>query len=379
MPRTGWACLAVFIFASPLALAETALLAPQTWERGADNKWHAVEQPATQPTVSNEPVANPELDVIENLLAHHQGKAAKDRMIQWIKANPIAPDRDRGLFLLAEMYDQVGDKLRAFFHLDELMDTYPESRLFFPALEKQYAIADRFLRGYKRRFLGIPFISTEEEGVEILFRIQERAPGSPIAERSLLRTADFYYDDSQFDLAADAYSAYVHAYPRSPEVPRCRLREAFASLAQFRGLRFDATPVINAKTQLENINAEYPDLANRENVKDVLERIDGILAARVATTAEFYVRTHEPRAAVYNWRYLIENFPNTAEAARARKKLESAPKWALELPTPQGGRESEEKELTAPPRSRTVAPSTPTPKPAELVPPSVDTTNKETP
>jgi hypothetical protein len=92
-------------------------------------------------------------------------------------------------------------------------------------------------------------------------------------------------------------------------VPRVRLRQAFASLAQFRGLRFDATPVIDAKAQLEDVQAEYPELARQENVGDVLERIDGILAARVAQTADFYRRTNEPQAAVYNWRYIVENYP----------------------------------------------------------------------
>src|SRR4029450_237069 len=102
---------------------------------------------------------------------------------------------------------------------------------------------------------------------------------------------------------------------------RVRLRSAFASLAQFRGLRFDATPVIDAKAQLEDIQAEYPEMAERENVKDVLERIDGILAARVAQTADFYRRTNQPRAAAYNLRYLIDNYPDSPEAPKAQQQL----------------------------------------------------------
>jgi outer membrane assembly lipoprotein YfiO len=356
MPRTGWALVAILAAASSSALPtssssaeEIAALAPKTWERNVnDTQWRPVEE-STPTAAADQVVANAELDGIERLLANKQASKAKPRILKWIQANPAVPDRDRGLFLLAEMYNRTGDKIRAFYHLDELLDYYPESRLFYPALEKQYEIADRFLKGYKRKFLGIPFLTTDDEGVEILFRIQERAPGSPIAERSLLRTADFYYDDSQFDLAADAYAAYARAYPRSPEVPRVRLRQAFSSLAQFRGLRFDATPVIDAKAQLEDIQAEYPQLAQEENVADVLERIDGILAARVAQTADFYRRTGEPQAAVYNWRYVVENFPETAEAERARVQLAKAPKWALELPPPTGGRGAEEEQLRTPP------------------------------
>jgi outer membrane assembly lipoprotein YfiO len=367
MPRSGPIFLAFLVFGSslPAAAAEMAL-APKTFERNPDGSgWQEVEETVSPPTTqASDIIENAELDAIEQLLAARKGREAKTRIINWIKVNPAAPDRDRGLFLLAEAYNQTGDKIRGFYHLDELMDYYPESRLFFPSLEKQFSIADTFLKGYKRKFLGIPFLSTDEEAVEILFRIQERAPGSPIAERSLLRTADYFYDSSQFDLASDAYGVYARSYPRSPEVPRVRLRAAFASLAQFRGLRFDATPVIDAKAQLEDIQAEYPEMSERENVADVLERIDGILAARVAQTADFYRRTDQPRAAAYNLKYLLENFPDTPEAPRAREQLARLPASAQQVEGPTGGRETEEQQFR-------------TPSPATT--PAVQTPSKETP
>jgi outer membrane assembly lipoprotein YfiO len=400
MPRSGWiflTFLGVALSIQPAIRAAGAALAPKTYELGADNKFHQVEEPtSTGSTASNgspapaDAIENPTLDEIEQMLAQKKASRAKKPVVAWIKANPAAPDRDRGLFLLSEMYNQSGDKLRAFYHLDELLDLYPGSRLFYPALEKQYSIADEFMRGYRRRFLGIPILTAEDEGIEIMFRIQERAPGSPIAERSLLRTADYYYDDSQFDLASDAYGAYARSYPRSPDVPRARLRQAYSSLAQFRGLKFDATPVINAKAQLEDIQAEYPEMAKRENVADVLERIDGILAARVAQTADFYRRTHQPRAAAYNLRYLIENYPDTTEAEKARKQLEKLPAWALEMPTPTGGRAAEEEKLRTPdemapistPPAKKVTPLPPSKQPSKsstTEPPTADTPSHSNP
>jgi hypothetical protein len=110
-----------------------AALAPTTWERDADGTWRQVDagvEPAK--TQAAGIVQNPRLDAIEQLLADRRGREAKTLIIDWIKANPTAPDRDRGLFLLSEAYNQTGDKIRAFYHLDELMDYYPESRLYFP-------------------------------------------------------------------------------------------------------------------------------------------------------------------------------------------------------------------------------------------------------
>lgn len=315
-------------------LAAGSLLAaePQSWELHGD-QWQPVDQATTErPAI--EPV--PELDRAEQLIERGAHKAAKDHLVKWLNSpvGQVSPLRDRGLYLLAEAYYRYGDRIRAFYHLDELMDFHPASPLFQQALQRQYDIADAFLRGYKMRFLGIPLLSGEDYGVEILFRIQQRSPGSPLAEKSLLRTADYYYADAQFDLAEDTYAAYVRSYPRSPLVPRARLRQAFANYAQFRGLRFDATPLVDARTQLVDLIAQYPDLAEQENLREFIDRIDSTFARKLLVTADYYERTRENQAAAYYYRYILQTYPDREEAAIAQQRLEALPAAAREAPSP---------------------------------------------
>ena len=337
--------------ASP-ATAPTTAPAPatapaQTWTYDGRGNWTAVPDPQTAPATQR--VDNPALDRVDRLLARRQHGAARKLVLGWLRNNRSAPDRDRGVFLLAEAYYQYGDRIRAFYHLDELLDVHPESRLFYPALEKQYEIADRFLRGYKRRLFGIPMLGAEEEAIDMLFRIQERAPGSPLAERALLRTADYYYDRGQYELAADAYREYARGYPRSPVIPRVKLRQAFASLAQFRGRYYDATPLIDARAQLEGLQGAFPEMAGEEGVESVLRRIDATIADKLYWTGNFYRRTNEPRAAAYMFRYLISRYPQSPEADRARQRLEQLPQWALAGPAPSAEKEGEEQILIEPP------------------------------
>ena len=313
---------------SPVTAPDTS--PTQTWTHTGPGAWARVSEaaPATQS------IANETLDRVDRLLAARRHQSARKIVLNWLKKYPHAPDRDRGLFLLAEAYYQYGDRIRAFYHLDELLDFFPESRLFYPALEKQYQIADAFLRGYKRRLFGMHVLGAQEEAIDMLFRIQERAPASPLAERALLRTADYYYDRGHYDLAADAYTHYARGYPRSPVVPRARLRAAYATLAQFRGRFYDATPLIDARAQLDSIRAAYPDVAREENLDSVIRRIDATMAGKLYWTANFYRRTNEPRAAVYTYRYLIDRYPDAPESASARRRLDQMPRWALADPPP---------------------------------------------
>lgn len=325
MPGRGF-----WIFAISLLLAAVACAEPRVSEL-TDQGWQDVARPTSRP------VSDPALDRAEELLGNHQYNAAKKIALNWVLEHKDSPLRDRGLFLVAEAFFQYGDRIKSFYYLDELMDEYPESPLFYRALEKQYEIADAYLRGYKRRFLLIPLFSAEDEAVEMLYRIQQRSPGSPLAEKALLRTADYYYASGDYELAADAYAAYARNYPRSPALPQTKLRQAFSSYAQFRGLRFDPTELVNARAQLVDLIQAYPDLAARDNLPAIIARIDQTLADKIFVTAEFYRRTNQPKAAVWNYRFLVETYPDEPAAGRARQRLAKMPASTLAGLMPQRG------------------------------------------
>lgn len=297
----------------------------QAWEF-RDGRWAPV------PKADLAITSDADLDRAEATLQRGAARAARLLLVRWFKdpTNNKSPLRDRATYLLAEAYFQIGNRILAFYHFDEVMDLYPESRLYTPALQRQYDIAEAYLEGYKRRFLKMPVLSAEDEAIEILFRIQTRAPGSPLAEQALLRTADFYYATRQYDLAADSYAAYIAGYPRSPLVPRAKLREAFSTLAQFRGTRFDATSLVNARRQFLELAAMEPELAAGEDIDSVISRIDSALALKIYQTGEFYRRTHEPRAAAFTWMVLQQSYPRSPEAADAERQITRLPQSAVE-------------------------------------------------
>lgn len=299
---------------------------PKSWEFGGRGKWAEVQSPASQP------VSNLTLDKAEQHLSAGDASAAEKLVVAWVKTpgNQAAPDRDRALFLLADAYYRGDERVKAFYQLDELLDTYPESRFFAPALERQYAIADEYLNGYKDKLLGMRVVGQDDKAIDMLFRVRERAPGSPLAERALLRTADYYFATSQFDFAGDAYQAYARAYPRSPEMGKVKLRQALSSLAQFRGTKFDSTPLIDARAQFEDLKVRYPDVAQQADVQKFIDTINRTLARKLLGTADFYRRTNKPKAAAYSLLTLVATYPTTAEADQARAELQRLPKAVVE-------------------------------------------------
>jgi outer membrane protein assembly factor BamD (BamD/ComL family) len=67
----------------------------------------------------------------------------------------------------------------------------------------------------------------------------------------------------------------------------------------------------------------------------VIEQIDSAFAKKVVETAEYYERVHEWRGAVYQYRFLIQTYPASPEAALARVRLTNVPaQWLREPPPP---------------------------------------------
>jgi outer membrane assembly lipoprotein YfiO len=311
----------VFLLAACLAGTAVAQDGRKSFSLSPDGSWQQVQAP---PPASSTQAAKAAADgALDRLAARIERDYddGYDDAVAWLKRNRGSPSYDRGLYLAALALKGKKDPVRAFYYCDQLLDEFPDSPRFQDALELQYQLAELYFDGLKDKLLGVRLIARDDAAIEMLFRIQQRAPGSPVAEKALLRTADFYWADGQFDLASDAYQAYVKAYPRSPLVPQARLREAYANLAQFHGPAFDSTSVINARTLLTSLMADQPELAQQENLPAKLELADRQLARKLVIRADYYRRTGQPESAARLCRRAIELYPNLPETADARQML----------------------------------------------------------
>jgi outer membrane protein assembly factor BamD (BamD/ComL family) len=345
----------------PSAPAPTSQPAPIRGYEFRGDRWVPVEQAAPTTVPVDEA-----LDRAEDYLQRGGWSAARTILLRWFDTHDRkAPLRDRATFLFAEAYFQKGDRVLAFYHFDEVMDLYPESRLYPAAMQRQYDIADAYLNGYKDRFLYMAIIGREEEAIDMLFRIQSRAPGSALAEKALLRTADYYYETTQYDLAADAYAVFLKNYPRDPLYPQVKLRQAFATIAQFNGTRFDATPIIDGRQLLSELIVTDPELAKGQNLEELRKRIDEALAKKLYQQADWFVRTHHSRGAVYMCRLLIGTYPDSPSAVLARQMLDGIPDGLKADPDPTSRPAPVSPDLFTPPTSGPAPSSAPSSSPAK--------------
>lgn len=277
-------------------------------------------------------------------LAHGDYKEARKLFKEWFKTYPDSTLRPEALFysaeteiLAADAATRSGDLIQAYDWLEDLLDGWPGGELADRALRKELIIAELLLnKGRKQKiWKGVLWLSGEEEAVMMLDRIiDERAPGTPIAEQALRLKADYYYQHGDFEDAENAYARLMREYPRGKYSKLSLLRAGEAALARFPGVEFDEADLLEAEVYLQDFQQKYPGEAGEYGIPQILAGIDERQAEKEYRVGRYYERIKQIDAAAYYYRYIVDHFAGTTWAAEAQNRLIALGAVPPDEPTP---------------------------------------------
>jgi tetratricopeptide (TPR) repeat protein len=237
---------------------------------------------------------------------------------EWIEVNEFSKSP-----LLPEAYLRRGDARvalgredKALYDYEQVIKDFPGTEQFVISLERELEIGLRYLNGLRRRLWGTFRIEDATSiGEELLLRVQERLPGSRLAERAAIELADYYYRERELRLAADAYDIFVINYPRSEYQQKAMQRRVFANIARFKGPKYDAGGLLEAQILIRDFAQRYPAQAEETGMNDALvARLDESAAAQMLETARWYFKRKDPTSARVLLTRLVRKHPQTIAA-----------------------------------------------------------------
>lgn len=325
------------LFVTFLSIAAAAVLAaePVTEDQyqWRDNDFEQIAAPPPG-------TAQAELHEIRRLIAADRPAEADKLATRWINRHTGHELMPEAMLLRGDARAARKHYFRALYDYEQLVRAYPESEQFHEALEREFMIAKTFASGVKRRLWGMRIVPADGEAEELFILIQERAPGSRLAERAGKELGDFYYRRSEMALAAEAYDLFRQNYPRSQWSVHAVSRQIQANLATFRGPAYDATGLVEAQSRLSEFQEKMPVAAEQHGAAELSERVDESLAAKALVTARWYEKRGMRVSAVYMYRRVIDDYPGTVAAKEAAEALE---KFSAALgPQAQPGDEADE-------------------------------------
>jgi outer membrane protein assembly factor BamD (BamD/ComL family) len=211
------------------------------------------------------------------------------------------------------------DEFEALYDYEEVIKNYPASEFFVTSLERELDVAKLYFGGRRKPGLwGIRMDDGTGVAEEIVLRINERMPGSKLAERALMTMADHYASKRDLPMAVETYDTFVKLYPRSELRQKAMQRRTYATVAQFKGPAYDSSILTDASIQIENFQLEYPGVAQEAGLTDGLQaRLDESRAASMLNTAQWYLRRDDPVSARITLVRLVKRHPKTASAQEA--------------------------------------------------------------
>ncbi len=218
----------------------------------------------------------------------------------------------------------VGQKKydKAHKQLQQFLGSYSGSRLTVEALRLEFVIAEAYLGGAKRKFLGIKLFSAIELAYDILDDISTNYPSFRIAEQAIKTKADHLYSVGEYELAELEYAQLLNNFPQTRHRRFALRRTADAALSSFRGVEYDEAALIEANERYQDYSSQYPDYAAHENVDVILDDIRIKRSEKDLSIAQYYDRTEHFSSAVYSYRLVIKDYPNMIAAFKAARRLE---------------------------------------------------------
>ena len=253
----------------------------------------------------------------EDRLSTGNRRSAEKDFKKLIKDYPESAHREEAMWLRAGSLFDRREYYKAYDQYENLIAQYAGSVHYRAALLKEIEIAELFLGPVRRRILGIPVLSGEDEAIEILRRVYEHQPAGDLADDVILRIANYYWSKHKWAEAEDYYDKYCREYPNGDAILHAELQRAKCTIENCRGPRYDVTGLRLAYDRLRQYRKKFPDEAARRGVPELLVQVRDLQAQSLYEVAARYHRAGRPLAAAFYAERLRERFADSSWSAKA--------------------------------------------------------------
>lgn len=247
---------------------------------------------------------------------------------------PDSPLEEDSLFMTGESYffgDRYGDAHDAFLML---FKKYEFSTHLETAVAREFAIGVYWLKMQEKNpqwpvtpnltDKSRPLFDTFGNAINAFLAIRLNDPTGPLADDAVMATANAYFLLGRWEDAAYHYDMLRTEYPNSEHQSTAHVLGLQAKMRMYQGARYDGTPLEESKEIADQTLKQF-----RQDLGDELPRvakaraqIDAQLAERSWMMGQYYDRNRYYGAARLYYNAILREYPDTALAPMARKRLE---------------------------------------------------------
>ena len=248
-----------------------------------------------------------------------QAQDAYDKLFESYPSTKHVANASRRLFAIAQTWLEVSDP-----ETHEKIKVVSDSKVVeegrataqaTPGLTARYGLLPNFFDGTR------PLFDTKGRARNALKSIWLNDPTGPLADDALMMTATYYLQQGNHVEADRYFQILREEYPDSPHVEKAFVLGAHVKQLSYQGPYYDGTTLVAAENLKERSLSLFPGSEDRERIRKDLSRIYLLKAQRSWKDVELWQQKDNPVAVAIACREVIEEFPETRYAERARQEL----------------------------------------------------------
>ncbi len=281
--------------------------------------------------------AKDQLDVAQAAFDQHNYGLALKAARRVVKVWPLSDYAPQAQYLVGRCYEAKGKDETAFKEYQKLLEKQPKIANYQEILQRQFAIAEKYLAGKWFKLWGvIPIFSSMERTADMFDKIVKNGPFSDIAAQAQMKIGAAREREKSYALAAKAYETAADRYHDRPQVAADALyREGISYQKEAQTAEYDQSTAGQAIATFTDFITLFPNDSRCADAQNRMAALKREQARGSLQTARFYEKRHKWRAAKTYYNEVVNlslSEPNSAYATEARKRLAALEKLTLATP-----------------------------------------------
>jgi outer membrane protein assembly factor BamD (BamD/ComL family) len=240
-----------------------------------------------------------------------------------VRTWPGAPEAPEAQFAVAELLEQDGRLRKAFDEYQYLVDYYAGLFPYGDVLARQFSIARQVMSMRHGKLLFLPGFEAPEQALPLLEKVVENGPRWEKAAAAQFLIGTIHEERREYAEAVVAYEKVRHWFGRTPLAADAAYRRAQCLYETARRSPRDEEACRDALSALAGALARYPDHAEADAARALLDELKGNLADMYYRRAVFYDRMKtKPKAALIAYTDFMKKFPWSDKAVEVNGRIE---------------------------------------------------------
>ena len=217
---------------------------------------------------------------------------------------------------------------RAFKEYQILVEKYPKFDGYQEVLQRQYAIANRYLAGQWFKLWGyIPFFPSMEKTADMYAKLIHSGPYSDIAPQAQLKIGTAREKQKDYPLAVKAYEKAADVYHDQAKIAaEATYRAGKAYYKQAQTGEYDQSAAASAIDTFNNFMVLYPNDPRVPEARTIIAKLRTEQAHGSYEIARFYEQRRQWQGALVYYNEVLVKDADSKYAAIARRRIEALKK-----------------------------------------------------